>query len=93
MATINRENLLSKNRLEMAFRMFDKVLFFFNYFLLIFNKIRMEGININYIFSNIKTKSGTLELQEIKEIFCGCGTVSDHVWDDIIKEVDANGDG
>ncbi len=42
---------------------------------------------INYI------KSGTLELHEIKEIFSGCGTVADNVWNDIIREVDANGDG
>jgi calcium-dependent protein kinase len=43
MATINRESLLSKQRLEMAFKMFDK-----------------DG-------------SGSISIDEIKEIFGGVG--------------------
>jgi len=55
MATINRENLLSKARLETAFKMFDK------------------------------DNSGTLEKNEIKEIFSGMGDIfTENVWDDMI---------
>ncbi|EGR33828.1 protein kinase domain protein [Ichthyophthirius multifiliis] len=62
-ATISKENLLSKQRLEMAFKMFDK-----------------DG-------------SGTISIEEIKDVFGGMGKVNENFWKDIIKEVDGNGDG
>jgi len=40
-----------------------------------------------------KDGNGTLDLHEIKDIFSGSGAVDDKVWDDLIKEVDENGDG
>ena len=40
-----------------------------------------------------KDGSGTLSIEEIKEVFGGMGKVNENVWRDIIKEVDANGDG
>jgi len=63
MATINRQKLLSKDKLESAFKMFDK-----------------DG-------------SGFLEIDEIKAIFGGQRNIDEKVWEDLIKEVDANGDG
>jgi len=65
MATINRQKLLSKDRLESAFKMFDK-----------------DG-------------SGYLEIDEIKAIFNPGGqrNIDEKVWEDLIREVDPNGDG
>lgn len=40
-----------------------------------------------------KDGSGTLDLAEIKEMFGGSGQIAEHVWKDLIKEVDDNGDG
>lgn len=63
MATINREQLLSKQRLDIAFKMFDK-----------------DG-------------SGTLSIEEIKELFGATSGISENVWRDMLKEADDNGDG
>lgn len=63
MATINREALLSKQRLDVAFKMFDK-----------------DG-------------SGTLSIDEIKDLFGTHAGISEKVWRDMLKEVDDNGDG
>lgn len=63
MATINRESLLSKQRLDVAFKMFDK-----------------DG-------------SGTLSLDEIRDLFGNHTGISEKVWRDMLTEVDDNGDG
>jgi len=65
MATINRQKLLSKERLEAVFKLFDK-----------------DG-------------NGYLTADELREIFNPGNTkeIDDNVWNDLIKEVDQNGDG
>ena len=40
-----------------------------------------------------KDGSGSLQIDELKAIFGGSGTVSEDVWKEIIHEVDKNGDG
>lgn len=40
-----------------------------------------------------KDGSGKISVAEIKEIFGGAGRVTDKVWQDLVKEVDKNGDG
>lgn len=62
-AAIDREKLLSKQRVEACFRLFDK------------------------------DKSGTITKSELKVMFGGGSKVDDEVWNDLIKEVDINGDG
>ena len=43
---------------------------------------------------NIQDGSGSISAQEIKEVLGqGKNITNDNIWDDIIKEVDANGDG
>ena len=62
-ATINKQKLLSNEKLEAAFNLFDK-----------------DG-------------GGSISADEIKEVL-GIGKKFDEkVWDEIIKEVDVNGDG
>jgi calcium-dependent protein kinase len=63
MATIEEKNLLTHERLRMAFRMFDK-----------------DG-------------SGSLSADEIKAVLCFDSTVDPSEIDQIIAEVDENGDG
>jgi len=65
MATINRQKLLSKERLESIFKLFDK-----------------DG-------------NGYLTADELKEVFNpgNAKEIDANVWDDLIKEVDQNGDG
>ncbi|EGR27981.1 hypothetical protein IMG5_185640 [Ichthyophthirius multifiliis] len=77
MATINREQLLSKQRLELAFKIFDKVFIFTIYF------------NIQ----KYKDGSGSLSVDEIKEMFGTQLGISENVWKAMLNEVDDNGDG
>ncbi|KAL4488264.1 hypothetical protein ABPG73_001675 [Tetrahymena malaccensis] len=63
MATINREQLLSKQRLDVAFKMFDK-----------------DG-------------SGTLSIDEIRDLFGNQIGISEKVWREMLTEADDNGDG
>jgi calcium-dependent protein kinase len=37
--------------------------------------------------------SGTITIEEIKDVFGGMGKVNENFWKEIIKEVDGNGDG
>lgn len=37
--------------------------------------------------------SGTISIDEIKNIFGGAGNVSEIVWEQLVKDVDINGDG
>ena len=63
MATMNQMKLISNDKLEAAFRMFDK------------------------------DNSGTISPDEIKDVLGFSSDVSQDQLDDIIKEVDINGDG
>lgn len=62
-ATMNRQKLLSKERLQAAFNAFDK-----------------DG-------------SGSISSDELKQMLGGAGTHADSMWDELIQEVDQNGDG
>jgi calcium-dependent protein kinase len=63
MATIEEKNLVTNERLKMAFKMFDK------------------------------DNSGALSADEIKEVLCFDSSVDPSEIDQIIAEVDENGDG
>lgn len=64
MATLNKKNLLSAERLEAAFKIFDK------------------------------DNNGFIDVTEIKEVLGkGNSNMTDDVWNELIKEVDLNGDG
>jgi len=60
---MNEKNLLTNEKLQSAFKMFDK-----------------DG-------------SGFISSEEIKEILSFGKSVSDHAVNEIVKQVDANGDG
>ena len=62
-ATLNEKNLLSNNKLQTAFKMFDK-----------------DG-------------GGTISIDEIKQVLSFGQNLDDAVVDQIIKQVDDNGDG
>jgi calcium-dependent protein kinase len=62
-ATLNEKNLLSNNKLQTAFKMFDK-----------------DG-------------GGTISVDEIKEVLSFGQNLDEHIIQQIIKQVDANGDG
>jgi len=62
-ATINKEKLLSTEKLRAAFTLFDK-----------------DG-------------SGSISSEEVKEILCSGQKIDDKVWDEVIKEVDEDGNG
>mmetsp|Transcript_64864 Transcript_64864/g.74557 ORF Transcript_64864/g.74557 Transcript_64864/m.74557 type:complete len:496 (-) Transcript_64864:1106-2593(-) len=62
-ATMNRKNMLSNEKLKIAFDMFDK-----------------DG-------------SGSISALEIRDVLQGEEEFTDNVWNDLIKEVDENGDG
>lgn len=62
-ATINKRKLLSNEKLEAAFNLFDK-----------------DG-------------SGSISAIEIKEVLGVGKSIDEKVWNDIIMEVDGNGDG
>lgn len=78
MATCNRQNMLSKDKLEVAFKMFDKV--------------QKKNNKIRQIYYIIQDNSGALDVSELKNVFRGAN-VSDEMWNEIIKEVDENQDG
>lgn len=62
-ATLNEKNLLSNNKLQTAFKMFDK-----------------DG-------------GGTISVDEIKEVLSFGQNLDENIIQQIIKQVDANGDG
>jgi len=62
-ATMNEKNLLSNNKLQTAFKMFDK-----------------DG-------------GGSISTDEIKQVLSFGQSLDEKVVNDIIKQVDANGDG
>lgn len=57
-ATLNKQNLISDEKLQIAFRFFDK-----------------DG-------------SGSISIEELKEILGAKRLVDDHVWNSLIKEID-----
>ena len=62
----------------MAFKMFDKVI---NSQVIIFQKNQQDG-------------SGYISSDELKDMFSGGSQkIEDSVWNELIKEVDQNGDG
>jgi calcium-dependent protein kinase len=63
MATMNEKNMVSQDKLQAAFKMFDK------------------------------DNSGTISPDEIREVLGFDSTISSKALDDIIREVDENGDG
>ena len=64
MATLNKKNLMSAERLEQAFKIFDK------------------------------DNNGFIDIGEIKSVLGKNNTtITDQVWNDMINEVDLNGDG
>lgn len=62
-ATMNEKNLLNNNKLQTAFKMFDK-----------------DG-------------GGTISIEEIKQVLSFGQSLEESVVNEIIKQVDANGDG
>ena len=62
-ATINKERLLSREKLKAAFSLFDK-----------------DG-------------GGTISSEEVKELLMAGQDIDDAVWDEVIKEVDNDGNG
>jgi calcium-dependent protein kinase len=62
-ATMDKRKLLTNEKLEVAFNLFDK-----------------DG-------------GGSISANEIKEVLGVGKSIDEKVWNDIIKEVDANGDG
>lgn len=62
-ATINKDKLLSTEKLKQAFQLFDK-----------------DG-------------SGSISSEEVKEILCSGQKIDDKVWEEVIKEVDGDGNG
>lgn len=74
-ASMNEKNLLTNEKLQSAFKMFDKVIVF-----LLNLKLFQDG-------------SGYISSSEIKEILSFGKSVSDEAVNDIVKQVDANGDG
>ena len=62
-AAIDREKLLTKQRIEACFKLFDK------------------------------DNSGTITKSELKLMLGGGKKMDDQIWNDLIKEVDINGDG
>ena len=62
-ATINKDKLLSGEKLKAAFNLFDK-----------------DG-------------GGTISSDEIKEVLCSGQKIDDKVWEEIINEVDGDGNG
>ena len=75
-ATINKRSVLQNDKLEGAFKLFDKVPYYFcNLF-------------------SLQDGSGAISAQEIKAILGGGKKFgNDKIWDEIIKEVDVDGDG
>jgi len=64
MATLNKKNLMSSERLETAFKIFDK------------------------------DNNGFIDITEIKAVLGkNNNQITDQVWNDLISEVDLNGDG
>lgn len=63
MATMNENNIVTNDKLQQAFKMFDK-----------------DG-------------SGSITADEIKEVLGFDSSINKKIIDDIIKEVDENGDG
>jgi len=62
-ATINKKNLLSEERLMAAFKVFDQ------------------------------DKSGSISVEEVKNVLCDGSDIPDEEWHKIVREVDQNGDG
>jgi calcium-dependent protein kinase len=62
-AAMDKEKVLTKQRIEYCFQLFDK------------------------------DKSGQISKDELKNMLGGADNISDEVWAELIKEVDANGDG
>ena len=62
-ATINKKKLLSNEKLEAAFRLFDQ-----------------DG-------------SGTISADEVRDVLGVGKAIDSKIWDDIVLEVDVNGDG
>ena len=63
MATLNKKSLLSEERLEAAFGIFDK------------------------------DNNGYIDAKEIKQILGKGKNLDEKVWEDLVQEVDINGDG
>ena len=62
-ATVDLKNVLSEQKIEQAFKLFDK------------------------------NGDGSISANEIKEVLGKGANISDQIWDEIIREVDVNGDG
>ena len=62
-ATINKTRLLSDEKLDQAFKLFDK------------------------------DESGSISSEEVKEVLGAGKNIDEKIWDEIITEVDGNGDG
>lgn len=81
MATMNEKTLLTNDKMDQAFKMFDKVSV---------KKLVIYEILILCLFQD---GSGTISADEIKEVLGYGANVAPKIIDDIIKEVDENGDG
>jgi calcium-dependent protein kinase len=54
----------------------------------------LSKANLDKAFKMVdKDNNGRLSLEEIKECFGGAGIIEDHVWKEIINEVDEDGNG
>lgn len=70
---MSKKNILSKGKLQSAFRLFDKV---------------------NYAFAyTSQNNDGSISANEIKAVLGIGKKISNQVWEEVVKEVDENGDG
>ena len=74
-ASMNEKQLLTNEKLQAAFKMFDKVSQFVRYL-----RIKQDG-------------SGTISSDEIKEVLGFGKSLSEEAVQEIINQVDENGDG
>lgn len=76
-ATINKYNVLSEEKMRNAFKVFDKV-----------------SVLVKYLRLFLQDGSGSISAKEIKEVLGGGRKFgSEHIWEEIIKEVDTDGNG
>lgn len=80
MANISKADLLSDQRLQLAFEMIDKVW-------------KTNLIIFGLIYYDKQDGSGYITADELQEVFSNGKQVQENVWVDLIKEVDKNSDG
>ena len=77
MLTMNKEKMLSKDKLQSAFKLFDEVN----------NPIKKI---LSKVFQD---QNGFISISEFKNIFCHENKIPNSVWEEMITAIDANNDG